>query len=326
MPQGFAQQKQEIKMTVRKSLCVILATSLLAPITAMASYPERPIELIIPFGQGGGNDLVGRAFSQSLAEYSEVDVLPVNRTGGSGAVGFHAASSARPNGYTLAMINSSLVGNPHMIDGFPASVDDFTPICLLSAEPVGIAVSASSNIETLEDWVSIAQENPDQLALGYTSIGELIALSAGNVTDTDPTLIPYSGSGDAITAVIGGHIDGAIVSDAEAYAQVQAEQLRMLTFFSEERSLSLPNIPTSAEAGYPLDIGLFRAIGAPANLPDDIENYLIDACTHIAQQDSFIERMNRIGFNVQLRTGDDFKQWLNRQNEAFSAAADLLEQ
>lgn len=313
-------------MTVRKSLCVILATSLLAPITAMASYPERPIELIIPFGQGGGNDLVGRAFSQSLAEYSEVDVLPVNRTGGSGAVGFHAASSARPNGYTLAMINSSLVGNPHMIDGFPASVDDFTPICLLSAEPVGIAVSASSNIETLEDWVSIAQENPDQLALGYTSIGELIALSAGNVTDTDPTLIPYSGSGDAITAVIGGHIDGAIVSDAEAYAQVQAEQLRMLTFFSEERSLSLPNIPTSAEAGYPLDIGLFRAIGAPANLPDDIENYLIDACTHIAQQDSFIERMNRIGFNVQLRTGDDFKQWLNRQNEAFSAAADLLEQ
>lgn len=313
-------------MTARKSLGALLATSLLVPVTAFADYPERSIELVIPFGQGGGNDLVGRAFSQSLAEYSGVDVLPVNRTGGSGAVGFHAASSARPNGYTIAMINSSLVGNPHIINGFPASIDDFTPICLLSAEPVGIAVSASSDIETLEDWVSIAQEDPDRLALGYTSIGELIALSAGNVTDTDPTLIPYSGSGDSITAVIGDHVDGAVVSDAEAYSQVQADQLRMLTFFSDERSKSLPDVPTSAEEGYPLDIGLFRAIGAPSDLPDEVESYLSDACTHIALDDAFVERMNRIGFNVQLRTGDDFKAWLTRQNEAFAAAAGLLEQ
>lgn len=313
-------------MTVRKSLGALLATSLLVPVTAFADYPERSIELIVPFGQGGGNDLVGRAFSQSLAEYSGVDVLPVNRTGGSGAVGFHAASSARPDGYTIAMINSSLVGNPHIINGFPASIDDFTPICLLSAEPVGIAVSASSDIETLEDWVSIAQEDPDRLALGYTSIGELIALSAGNVTDTDPTLIPYSGSGDSITAVIGGHVDGAVVSDAEAYSQVQADQLRMLTFFSDERSKSLPDVPTSAEEGYPLDIGLFRAIGAPAGLPEDVESYLIDACTQIAQDEAFVERMNRIGFNVQLRNGDDFKAWLTRQNEAFASAAGLLEQ
>lgn len=311
-------------MTVRKSLGALLATSLLVPVTAFADYPERSIELVIPFGQGGGNDLVGRAFSQSLAEYSGVDVLPVNRTGGSGAVGFHAASSARPDGYTIAMINSSLVGNPHIINGFPANIDDFTPICLLSAEPVGIAVSTSSDIETFEDWVSIAQADPERLALGYTSIGELIALSAGNVTDTDPTLIPYSGSGDSITAVIGGHVDGAVVSDAEAYAQVQADQLRMLTFFSDERSKSLPDVPTSAEDGYPLDIGLFRAIGAPAELPEDVESYLIDACTHIAQDEAFVERMNRIGFNVQLRTDDDFKEWLTRQSEAFAAAAGLL--
>ncbi|MCS2609938.1 Bug family tripartite tricarboxylate transporter substrate binding protein [Halomonas dongshanensis] len=311
---------------LHSSFGILVATALIAPAAAMADYPDRAIELIIPFGQGGGNDLVGRAFSQSLSEYAGVDVLPVNRTGGSGAVGFHAASSARPDGYNIAMINSSLVGNPHIINGFPASIDDFTPICLLSAEPVGIVVSADSEIETLADWVAIAQEDPDRLALGYTSIGELIALSAGNVTDTDPTLIPYSGSGDAITAVIGGHVDGAVVSDAEAYSQVQADQIRMLAFFSEERSQSLPNVPTSAEEGYPLDIGLFRAIGAPANLPEEVENYLVDACTHIAEDETFNERMNRIGFNVQLRTGDDFKQWLARQNDAFAAAADLLKQ
>lgn len=313
-------------MNVQKSFGALLATStLLASFAVLADYPQRSIELVIPFGQGGGNDLVGRAFAQSLAEYSNVDVLPVNRTGGSGAVGFHAASTARPDGYTIAMINSSLVGNPHIIDGFPASVDDFTPICLLSAEPVGIAVRHDSEIETLQDWVDIAQEDPDRLALGYVSIGELIALSAGNVTDTDPTLIPYPGTGDSITAVIGGHIDGAIASDAEAYSQIQAEQLRMLAFFSEERSKSLPDVPTSAEEGYPLDIGLFRAIGAPSNIPEEVEEYLIQACDAIAQEEAFIERMSRLGFNIQLRTGDDFRDWLARQNTAFANAAELLE-
>ncbi|MFQ3787786.1 Bug family tripartite tricarboxylate transporter substrate binding protein [Halomonas sp. A29] len=313
-------------MMPKKTLSAAVATAaILCSLTVQADYPQRTIELVIPFGQGGGNDLVGRAFAQSLANHSGIDVLPVNRTGGSGAVGFNALASARPDGYTIGMINSSLVGNPHIIDGFPVSIDDVTPICLLSAEPVGIAVRHDSEIQTLEDWVTIAQEDPDRLALGYVSIGELIALSIGNVTDTDPTLVPYSGTGDSITAIIGGHIDGAIVSDAEGYSQIQAEQLRMLAFFSEDRSPSLPDVPTSAEEGYPLDIGLFRAIGAPKNIPEEVESYLTQTCEQIAEDDAFIERMRNIGFNVQLRTGSDFSDWLSRQNENYRDAAALLD-
>lgn len=314
-------------MTPQKALGTLLAAStLLVPMAALADYPTRTIELVIPFGQGGGNDLVGRAFAQSLAAHSGVDVLPVNRTGGSGAVGFHSAASARPDGYTLAMINSSLMGNPHIINGFPSSIDDFTPICLLSSEPVGIAVRHDSDIDSLEDWVAAAQEDPNRLTLGYVSIGELIALSVGNVTETDPTLVPYPGSGDSITSVIGGHNDGAVVSDAEAFPQIQANQLKMLAFFSDERSSSLPDVPTSAEEGYPLNIGLFRAIGAPNNIPEEVEQYLVDACTQIASDDEFNARMERLGFSVELRTGDDFIDWLEEQGNSYAEAAELLEQ
>ena len=305
--------------------CAVAAAVLVLPTFAAANdYPTRPIELIIPFGQGGGSDLVGRAFARGLAEVAGVDVRPVNRTGGAGAIGFVAGAQAAPDGYTLTMTVTSLAGNPHMIEGFPVTYEDFAPICLLSVEASGLGVAANSPHGTLTDWVDAAKADPGNLLVGYTAIGQLVALYLEAKTETDTTLVPFEGSGDTLTALIGGHVDAGIVSTNEAMPYIDAGQIRMLAVFGPERVDADPDAKTAAEQGYDIDIGFFRAVGAPRDTPPEIVAYLVDACEQVTQEPGFVAEMERLGSSIDFRGGDEFGTWLAMQHQVYGDAAALL--
>ena len=188
-------------------------------------FPTDSIELVVPFSAGGGTDAVARALANAAERELGVDVVVVNRTGGSGAVGMTAGATATPDGYTVTMITREIISLPLM--GLAMiSPDDFELVRLVNMDPALLAVKADSPYQSLEQIVEAARANPGTVRFASTAAPNfyILALEINQgITFND---IPYNGSAEAVPSVLGGHTDFVIASPGELAAQVEAGQLR----------------------------------------------------------------------------------------------------
>jgi tripartite-type tricarboxylate transporter receptor subunit TctC len=244
----------------------VAALVALATAASAQSFPSRAVTVVVPFPPGGGTDALARIMQPTLGTLWKQPIIVENKPGAAGAIGGDYVAQAKADGYTLLMSSTA---------GITAkNVDKFAPITLVSASPYVVAVNAKVPVGSIRELVDYARKNPGKLSFGSSGTGAASHLSAElfkSMASIEMLHVPYKGTGQAVTDLVGGQID-VMFSPAETVMQhVQAGRLKALAVTSAHRFAALPDLPTVAEAGVPG----YEAIGwfglfAPAATPKDL--------------------------------------------------------
>jgi tripartite-type tricarboxylate transporter receptor subunit TctC len=278
---------------------------------AFATYPERPVTLVVPFAPGGANDIVARIIQPPLSEALGQPIVIENRGGAGGNIGFAWVARARTDGYTLLLAPSSFTVNPSLYDKVAYDpVRDFEPVAELSIFPNVFTMRSDAGVSSLQELVGRAKEKPG--TLNYSTPGpgtapHLVTELLKQRTGIDMVHIPYAGAAPAAQAVLGRTVDVGTMSVSVALPQIHAGHLKGLAVTGRERWADLPQIPTVAEAGVPEAVSEpWQGILVPAGTPKDVIDRLAAALVEIVRRPDVREKLRNAGFAATGRGPDAF--------------------
>lgn len=255
------------------------------------AWPTRPVKLVVGFAPGGPTDLVARLVEQRLSEQTGKNFFVENVPGAGGNVGAVRVAKSAPDGYTLLVTGGNITNNQYLFaePGYDP-LKDFDAVTLVAATPVVLAVNPAVPATTVKELVAWIRANPGKESYASPGTGtppQLVGALFQNALKLDLVHVPFDGGGTAVQATVGGHTPISFGAMAPAVPLIKAGQLRALAVTGKERSPTLPEIPTMAEAGFPEVEGTtWTAIVAPAGTPKDIIAKLHDLIvTGLAQAD-----------------------------------------
>jgi len=255
--------------------CALFLLLAAAAPAAAQSYPAKPVRLILPFPPGGPSDILGRALSQKLGEQLGQPVLSDNRPGAGGNLGMEVAAKSPPDGYAIVLASPTVAISPSLYKKLNYDVQkDFAPISMVASIPNIVVVHLSVPAKTLKELIQLARRNPGKLNFGTSGAGSTTHLSVEilkNLAQLDMVHVPYKGQGLALVGLLSGQVDLAIMAVPSALGMVQAGKVRPLAVLSAQRVPSVPNVPTSKEAGVDdFEVSVWFGILAPAATPREI--------------------------------------------------------
>jgi tripartite-type tricarboxylate transporter receptor subunit TctC len=239
---------------------------------AQAAYPSRPMTYLVGFAAGGAGDMTGRVLSDAARERRNATLTVEFRPGAGATLAAGQTARARPDGYTLNLFTgSAMLTAPHM-QRVPYDVlKDFTFICSFVSFPIPVYVKADSPFRTWQDMIAFARANPGRLRWGTAAVrgtAHIATEAAFRKEGLTTTFVPFGGGADAITALLGGHIEASVSSDYGP--QLDAGTVRLLAESGPNKIPGFEQLPTFAELGYPIAVPSVYGIAGPANLPPDV--------------------------------------------------------
>jgi tripartite-type tricarboxylate transporter receptor subunit TctC len=293
--------------------CLLLLTVFaISPVMA-AGFPERPITLLVGFAPGGSLDLSARALAAAAEKILGQPVVIENKTGGTGSVALAALLNSKPDGYTLVATPSSVLVRVSQMQAFPFKpLKDFKSIIGYGTPELGIVVKSDAPWKTLKELSDFAEKNPGKIKYATTGIGSTTHAAVDEIIVKDGVEmihIPYKGSIEAITALLGGHVEMASVT-SEFIPSVQAGQTRLLATMGDKRAAKFPNAPTMKEAGYDFVNDAVYAVVAPATLPPDITKKLEEAFTKAGENKEYKDALDKVDLTPVYYNGKAFDEFL----------------
>ena len=287
-------------------------------IAAAQDYPSRRITLVVPFPPGGGNDAMARIMADRLSAALGQTVIVENRGGGGGLVGTRSVIKAAPDGYTLMLGHTGSIGINQTLyrdAGFDAR-KDFVAIGLIATMPLALLTHPSVQAKSVGELLELARSNPGKLILGSSSKGtgsHMCAEMFMHVAGVTMNLIPYKGTAQALTDLIGGHTQLTFNVIPPALGSVQSGQLRALAVTSPQRSALLPDVPTAAESGLPgFDVVLNYGLLAPTGTPRPIIDKINQAMRGALDDAEFKKRVAADGAEARSSTPDEYAAIVER--------------
>ncbi len=293
------------------SIVAVLIVSFTAMRVAAAAYPDKPIQLIVPYPPAGMTDVFARPIGQKLAERLGQPVVIVNKPGAGGTIGAAYTAKAAPDGYTLILgtFGTHAVNDALMKLSYN-SLKDFTQVIPVAAVPSVLSVLASSPITSVQDLVARAREKPGVLTHASTGVGaspQLCIELFKQMAKVDITDVMYNGGGPALVALLGGQVTMIFDTIGTSIPHIKAGQIRPIGISSDHRSPALPEVPTIAESGYPgFNLVPWFAIWAPAGTPADIVQKLNQEINAVLNQPDIKSRFSSIGAEVMGGSVEDF--------------------
>lgn len=262
---------------------------------AQATYPNKPIRLIVGFAPGGGTDIVARALAPKMSEILGQSVIVENRAGAAGTIGADLVSKSTPDGYTLLVGNSnSNAIAPFVLSSIPYNpATDFTPITYLGYVPNVLVVKASLPVNSVAQLIALAKANPGQMTYGSSGIGSTQHLAGalfGKIAGIELNHVPYKGSGQAIIDLLGGQITMNFDTLPPNLQQIKEGSLKALAISTPKRLSILPNVPTFNEVGIVgFDVTNWYSIMGPKAMDPVVVNK-IDQAVKAAMADPQIKK------------------------------------
>jgi tripartite-type tricarboxylate transporter receptor subunit TctC len=299
-------------------LTAVLACTAALPAHA-SDYPNRSIELIVPYNAGGGTDALARAFADVARKHLPQPIVVNNKPGASGVIGWSDVLNSRPDGYKLALMTVELTTLPHLgLQKF--SHEEFTPIARMNADPAAITVKADAPWNTIEEFIAAAKKANGETKMGNSGNGSIWHLAAAALEDRTGAKfshIPYPGANPAVLSLLGGHIDAVAVSPAEVAPHVASGKLKMLVVMADQRQKGFEKVPTLKERGIDLSVGTWRGLGAPKNTPKDVIDILKTATQKTMQEPAMREAMDKLALGYAYADDDAFRAVMARDNDTF---------
>jgi tripartite-type tricarboxylate transporter receptor subunit TctC len=283
---------------------VLLAALLCAATSAFAQYPQRPVQLIVPWGAGGGTDATARIIATLLEKELKQPFNVVNRTGGSGVVGHDAIAKASPDGYTIGMITVEIT-MMHHVGLTQLKHTDYTPIGLVNADPAAINVRADSPYKSVKDLIAAIKANPGKMKASGTGQGGIWHLAIAGLLKQqgiDPNALPWvpsNGAAPGMQDMVAGGVDVVPCSIPEARPMIDAGKARALAIMDANPPALYPNVPTlKKELNSDWAIAAWRVIAAPKGIPAEAQKTLTTALKKVYDSKDYKDFMASRGFGV----------------------------
>lgn len=291
---------------------MIVAAFLFANLPAAAAeFPDRPVQMIVPFNPGGGSDLIIRLIEKDFHKEFGQPLSFIYKPGASGAVGVTELKSMPADGYYLASQSYPHIIIQELSGSGDFTVDDFDYLGLFAVDDIFLVVKKNSPFKTLEEFISAARAKPDTLSVATTDTMGCTHMAAlqMKLLDIPVNIITYTGGSKALAAVLGGQVDALLV--VKGVGAPAMNKLNPLAICAENRDPMLPDTPTFREKGY--DIVQFngRLIIAPKGLPEPVRKRLEDGFRAIYSSADVVERGKKGGYDIKIMDGEKVKQMFN---------------
>lgn len=300
-----------IRKLLRTGLLLVWLASLAWMPASAQNWPSKSIRLVVPYTPAGGTDILGRMVGRRLSEVLGVPVVIENRPGSDGSIGTDIVTKAAPDGYTLLIDGTSQAYNVAFGKRLPYdSARDLAPIVQTANQQVLLLVNAKLPVKTVTELIDYAKANPGKLSYGASSNANALPMELLKVmTGTNIVHVPYRGSGPMLNDLLGGQVELAMSGAAAPLPHVRAGKLRVLGVGDQQRSLSLPEFPTIAEAGIPgFQTLQWSGMFAPRGTPRPIIERINHEVVAILQDPAFRRQMIGAGFDVVTGTNTP-EQW-----------------
>jgi tripartite-type tricarboxylate transporter receptor subunit TctC len=295
----------------------------MARIARAQTYPARSVRVIVPFAPGGPTDVCARLIAQKLSEQLGRQFYVENVPGAGGNIGTGLAARAKPDGYSLLIAVNSHVINPALYDSVPYDpFRDFEPVSLAAAFASAFSVNPSVPASTVKELVGVIKANPGKYSFASPGLGtpsHLLGEQFRVTVGLDLVHVPFGGSAPAIAAAVAGHTPIAFAALSVAAPLARDGRLRVLAVMSKDRSESLPEAPTIAQAGYPdMDGDGWVGVLAPAGTPKEIIALLQSQVAEIMALPDVKERLATLGFRPVGNTSQEFETQLKTEMEKWA--------
>jgi tripartite-type tricarboxylate transporter receptor subunit TctC len=284
---------------------------------AQASYPDKPIRMIVTFVPGGGADVLARYMAKEMADVLGQPVVVENRTGAGGLIGVEAGLAAAPDGYTLTLISSSYTVNPSLYKLKFNPVQDITPIIKMSAGPMLAVTSNKSGIKTVAELVAAGKKSPGVINFASSGQGSVIHLANelfNQRADIKMTHIPYKGGGAALIDLLANQVDLYFAATASALPHVRSGKLNAIAVTTPNRIPALPDVPTIAESGFPnYEATLWYGLIGPKGMPVAVVEKLNTVVNQILKKPSAREKIQADGAEPAGGTAVEFRESISNE-------------
>jgi len=287
------------------------------PVLYAQSYPQYPIQLVIPGAPGDAVDIAARSVAEELAKILKVPVVPFNKPGGGATVGTDFVVKSKKDGYTLLYgLSSGIVYNPAFS---PESVPydpirDLEPLGLHVSFPTAISIQNEAPWKNFNEVIDYARKNPGKFrcgTLGVGSINHFHIEMIKSLTGVDINMVPFKGASPALTALLGGHIESAFVAVTLSSPHYKSGKLRGILL--DQKVADLPDIPTLPQLGYKRDLPqTFFAFFAPAGIPEEAKKVLIPAIEKATKEPELAERLKKMWFIPNYKPPAELKHLMSQ--------------
>jgi tripartite-type tricarboxylate transporter receptor subunit TctC len=291
----------------RRPVLVLLGALALAPLSgsafAQAPYPSKPITMVVPFAAGGPTDLMARIIGEGMSKQLGQQIIIDNTTGAAGTIAVGKVARAVPDGYTISIGHlGTHVANGTIYKNLNYDlITDLEPIVRLPSNPLLVETSNAVPARTLKEVVEYLKANPDKISGGTAGMGSgshLGALAFFAATGAKYQLVPYRGTGPAVQDLIANQIQVMVDQSSNSLPHVRAGKIRAYAVTAKTRSPAMPDIPTAAELGYPMEVAIWHGLWAPKGTARDIIAKLNAAVVATLQDPDVRRRLEDLGQDI----------------------------
>ncbi len=308
-------------------LCGLLALGFIAAIGATpiqsqeVKFPTKSVEVIVPVAPGGIVDIGTRLFGEFLSRELKVPVVVKNQPGAGGLIGATAFLKTRPDGYTILAVTGSNIISSVLLSKTPPfdPRKDLLPICRLADSPIAMVVPKTSPFRSFDDFIQFAKNNPGKLKAGITNLGgetHIIMLSIIRDNNIESKIIPYTGLGDQMTALLGGHVDWACTSYTGALGYAKSGDIRVLLL--TRSSPEFPGVPVGHDKGLRVSANFYVGFLALPEPPKIAYDRLVSASEAVAKNAELVKKLTNIGYMVDYKGPAEFSNLIEVQWESTS--------
>jgi tripartite-type tricarboxylate transporter receptor subunit TctC len=310
---------------IATALCALLApiTFLSTPATAQATWPDKPVTMVVPWAPGGSTDILARTLSEHLTKSYGQPFIVENKPGASGNIGSNVVAKAKPDGYTLLVGSMSTHAmNGALFTSMPFKpVDDFTPIALVAYVTNTMVINAAVPVNTVPEFIAYAKARPGKLAYASAGPGSTNHLSAAlfeKAAGIEMLHVPYKGGAPAVQDTLAGQVQVFFSAGTQTLPHVKSGKLKLLAVTEKERSPLLPTTPTVAETLPGYELAVWYGMFGPAGMPRELQSKLNAEVNRIMQLPEVKDKMANIGVEVAKLTTAQFDDILHRDTAKYT--------
>ncbi|HWL28586.1 MAG TPA: tripartite tricarboxylate transporter substrate binding protein [Burkholderiaceae bacterium] len=299
-----------------KSMALFATAALLTSAAVFAKYPDHPVKMIVPFPPGGVTDTVARPIADGLSHDLGQPVVVENKAGAGGAIGVGEAARAKPDGYTIMLMLSSISILPEAdkILGRKSAYEtsQFKPIARITADPTVLVVRADSPWKTAKEFVEAAKAAPNKINYGssglYGSMHVPMAMLE-KAAHIQLTHVPYTGAGPAVAALLGGQVQAISTGPSSILQHIKAGTVRPLAHWGDKPLATLPDVPSLTSLGYDAKFVQWSGIFVPAATPQDVIDTLRASAKRVANDPAIQAKILGVGSPVEYMDAPEFKAY-----------------